>query len=601
MSIGQLSAVIEAPTQGTYHSGVSPEDRAWELLAPALAGRSRVRVSLDRGKNYPARCEQDLRARRPAAPAAVMVYSLAGTASTIFLDLDSSRGGVDAVTKDAEGLREWLGRNGAQWVEDVSPSGGRHLYLPLVEAIPFTEARDFVEALELRFTTIDPSPHRSVASGCCRVPGSAHRTGGVQKLTQVIGEAILAVSERNAPDVWGTLWRETAELRARINQPATPALGEIDRGQLIGLSSQVLRIAREGAYDHARYRSPSEARMAVIAGAVRQGLTVTDIQQKMLTGAWPALAGLYAKYAPGTRLTVLSREWRRAQEFIALSLQKGTVGGAQKSVYKSDTSNNKTQGEHPTTHSEFLKAWSRARSVCERRLTGSKDNLGLRMMLRALEEASSKTGTRDISFGVRAHALATGAHPSTVAAQLQMLSEMDAPLIRKVATGRGRDADTYELQLPDVGDLSPNRRRKVHAVRPAFRELGLPAAFVYEELENSGDPLQTSDLVEATGLGRSTTHRALETLASWGLARWNKTGWVLGSACLKACAELLGVIEAVIRQQSLYKKQRVRWHAWLESRQHHPGQVAEADEEYPYWLFEPDDPTLFEMTAESRV
>lgn len=591
MSIGQPSAVIEAPTQGTYHSGVSPEDHAWELLAPALAGRSRVRVSLDRGKNYPARCEQDLRPRRPTAPAAVMVYSLAGMASTIFLDLDSSRGGVDAVTKDAEGLRDWLGRNGAQWVEDISPSGGRHLYLPLAEEIPFTEARNFVEALERRFATIDPSPHRSVASGCCRVPGSTHRAGGAQKLTQAIGEAVLAVSERNAPDVWGRLWQETAELRASSNQAVTPALREIDHGRLIGLSSQVLRIAREGTYDHARYRSPSEARMAVIAGSVRQGLTVTDIQQKMLTGAWPALAGLYAKYAPRTRFAILSREWRRAQEFIATTVQKEGIGESQRRVSKSDTSNNKTQGGHPTTHGEFLNAWSQARSRCERSLMGSKDNLGLRMMLRALEEASAKTGTREISFGVRAHALATGAHPSTVAAQLQTLSEMDAPLIRKVSTGRGRDADTYELQLPYVADPPPKRRHKVHAVRPAFRELGLPAAFVYEELENSRAPLQASDLVQATGLGKSTIHRALENLASWGLARWVKKGWVLGPACLKACAELLGVIEAVIRQQSLYKKQRERWHAWLESRQHHPGHIPEADEEYPYWLFEPDDPT----------
>lgn len=590
MSIGQLPAVIEAPTQVTYHSGVSPEDRAWELLAPALAGRNRVRVSLDRGENYPARCEQDLRARRPAAPAAVMVYSLAGMASTIFLDLDSSRGGANAVTKDTERLRDWLGRNGAQWVEDVSPSGGRHLYLPLAEAIPFTEARDFVEALERRFTTLDPSPHRSVASGCCRVPGSTHRSGGVQKLTQVIGEAILAVSERNGPDVWNRLWTQTAELRTANDQLSMSVPEEIDHSQRIGLSSQVLRIARDGIYDHARYRSPSEARMAVIAGSVRQGLAMTDVQQKMLTGAWPALAGLYAKYTPRTRLSVLSREWRRAQEFIALSLQRGAVEHAQKSVYRSDTSNNKTRGEHPTADSEFLKAWSQARSARERDLRGSRDNLGLRMMLRALEEASAKTGTREISFGVRAHALAIGVHPSTVAAYLQILSEMDRPLVRKISAGRGRDADTYELTLPEVRDVSQGRRRKVHAVRPAFRELGLPAAFVYEELENSTGPLQTSELVKATGLGRSTTHRALETLASWGLAQWGKNGWVLGTACLKACAELLGVIEAVIRQQSLYKKQRVRWHAWLESRQRLPGQIAEADEEYPYWLFEPDDP-----------
>ncbi|WP_159701315.1 helix-turn-helix domain-containing protein [Arthrobacter sp. 18067] len=518
-----------------------------------------------------------------------MVYSLAGMASTIFLDLDTNRGGVQAVTKDAERLRTWFGHNGAQWVEDVSPNGGRHLYLPLAEAIPFTEARDFVEALERRFTTIDPSPHRSVASGCCRVPGSTHRTGGVQKLTQVVGEAILAVSERNAPVVWARLWADTTELRTSRNQLEPYVPEEIDSDQLVGLSSQVLRIAREGIYDQARYRSPSEARMAVIAGAVRQGMTVTDVQQKMLTGAWPALAGLYSKYAPGTRSSVLAREWRKAHEFIARSLRRGSGRSTQRNVHRSDTSKNKSQGVHAApAHKDFLEAWSKARSALEQRLRGSKDKLGLRMMLRALEEASAKTGTREISFGVRAYALATGAHPSTAAAQLQLLTATPGAPIRKISDGRGRDADTYELTLPEVSNVLPGRRRRVHAVRPAFRELGLPAAFVYEELENAQTPLRVAELVQATGLGRSTIHQALETLASWGLARWKSLGWVVGSACLKVCAEVLGVIEAVIRQQALYKKQRARWHAWLESRQH-PGLIPEVIEEYPYWLFEPDE------------
>lgn len=588
MSISGLQPLKEAPTLGTYQLGVSPEDRAWELLASALAGRNRIRVSRDRGKNYPARTERSLPARRPSAPAAVMVYSLAGMASTIFLDLDTGAGGADEVTREAEGLRSWLGKHGAQWVEDISPSGGRHLYVPLVEEIPFHEARAFVEALAVRFPSLDPSPHRSVASGCCRVPGSTHRSGGVQQLTHVIGEAFLAVAERNPRSIWTALWEDIADLRA-IRQESESASAEssppLDPEQTAGLSARVLRIARDGIYDQSRYRTPSEARMAVVAGATRAGLTVADIQQKMLSGAWPALAGLYAKYTPQSRVAALTREWGRARQLVAKEPLKTRDQMTSKSVRRSDTSRIKSQGG-ATEHRAFLKAWSEARARMELRFQGLREGLGLRMMLRALEEASSKTGSRELSFGVRALALATGIHQSTAAAQLQTLAAMDGALIRKTASARGREADTYQLILPEQQPAGSRPRHRVHAVRPAFRELGLPAAFVYESLEHAGEALRVFEIIGVTGIGRSTVHEALETLASWGLARWTVNGWVLGAASLKTCAELLGVIEIVMQQQGLYARQRRIWHAWLENRQT-PGRIVLPDEIYPYWLFEP--------------
>jgi hypothetical protein len=515
-----------------------------------------------------------------------MVYSLTGMASTIFLDLDTGAGGVDTVSREAEGLRSWLGQHGAQWVEDISPSGGRHLYVPLVEEIPFHEARDFVEALALRFPSLDPSPHRSVASGCCRVPGSTHRSGGVQQLTHVIGDAFLAVSERNPRSIWAALWEDVADLRAiRRDEVAGAESSPMDPEQTSGLSARVLRIARDGIYDPSRYRTPSEARMAVVAGATRAGLTVADIQQKMLSGAWPALAGLYAKYTPQSRATTLAKEWGRARQLIGEEPLKPGSQMTLKSVHRSDTSRIKSQGG-ATENSSFLKAWSEARAQMELRFQGLREGLGLRMMLRALEEASAKTGARELSFGVRALSLATGTHQSTAAAQLQTLAAMDGALIRKTAAARGREADTYQLILPEQQPVRSRPRYRVHAVRPAFRELGLPAAFVYESLEQAREALRVPEIIGATGIGRSTVHEALETLASWGLARWTVEGWVLGTASLKTCAELLGVIETVMQQQGLYTRQRRIWHAWLENRQP-PGRIVLPDETYPYWLFEP--------------
>jgi len=49
--------------------------------------------------------------------------------------------------------------------------------------------------------------------------------------------------------------------------------------------------------------------------------------------------------------------------------------------------------------------------------------------------------------------------------------------------------DLYQLRIPDeIADRAPRvawRPGKLHALRPVFRELGHPAAFVYEALEQA--------------------------------------------------------------------------------------------------------------------
>ena len=58
-----------------------------------------------------------------------------------------------------------------------------------------------------------------------------------------------------------------------------------------------------------------------------------------------------------------------------------------------------------------------------------------------------------------------------------------------VEQGRGTKGDLYMLTVPeDVKAAAEDltwQKGKIHALRPVFRELGLPAAFVYEALEHS--------------------------------------------------------------------------------------------------------------------
>ena len=59
-----------------------------------------------------------------------------------------------------------------------------------------------------------------------------------------------------------------------------------------------------------------------------------------------------------------------------------------------------------------------------------------------------------------------------------------------------------------------NEAGKIHALRPAFRDLGLPAAFVYEALEHAKTAPSSFDVAQQSGLARSTVYSALQVLAA---------------------------------------------------------------------------------------
>jgi len=123
-----------------------------------------------------------LTARLPAAPAAVPIYSGAGDTRVLVVDLDASRGGVDAVRRDATAIGDLVGVAGGRVISDESPSGGMHVYVPLEEPIGFHDARDLALALATRTPTMDPTPNQNLSDGLIRPPGSAHPAGGHQVL-----------------------------------------------------------------------------------------------------------------------------------------------------------------------------------------------------------------------------------------------------------------------------------------------------------------------------------------------------------------------------------------------------------------------------------
>lgn len=228
------------------------------------------------------------------------------------------------------------------------------------------------------------------------------------------------------------------------------------------------------------------------------------------------------------------------------------------------------------------------------------------MVLRALGEAAHMTASRFIEFGDRSIAVATGLDHTTVGSHLRALRTENDPLVTLVEQGRGTKGDLYMLTVPEevktaAEDLSW-RKGKIHALRPVFRELGLPAAFVYEALEHSPG-LATAEIVKATRLSRTAVSEALEVLAAWNMvARDPVRAWsVVAATSLKELAEHFGVLEAVATQLHKYRIERILWKEWLSKNVNTVAEMLSPGEDYPWEMFEgpPDDWALADMAFTS--
>lgn len=108
------------------------------------------------------------------------------------------------------------------------------------------------------------------------------------------------------------------------------------------------------------------------------------------------------------------------------------------------------------------------------------------------------------------------------------------------------------------------RKGKIHSIRPVFRALGDTAALVYEAIERRRHTITTSDIITITGIGRTAVEKALTTMAGLGMITRRSGTWNTTSCNLTKLAAQLDVLDVISDQISLHRKQRARWHAWLE-------------------------------------
>ncbi len=227
------------------------------------------------------------------------------------------------VGTQAEALADLVARCGGQVLADVSPSGGRHVYVLFAAPLPWLELRDVARAMALRFPSIDTAPISSLG-GQISPPGSRHKSGGWRVLSMPPEDVRGAVEHPNGPEVWAALLAElAAELRrieldpactkfadeAEMDDTGVPWLPRL--GGRAPLGADLKRVARSGRWDRSRYPGRSEARMAVLGAAAARGWRLAEVQAAIASGAWKGLAGLYERWDRNT-----SERGHGASEFL---------------------------------------------------------------------------------------------------------------------------------------------------------------------------------------------------------------------------------------------------------------------------------------------
>jgi len=555
----------------------------WAALTPLLAGRPVVRESRDGGRNYHAKWQRPLTGRvLLSVPAAVPIYSAAGDTRVLVVDLDCSRGGRGQVLRDAAAIRRLVTASGGRLISDGSPSGGVHLYVPLAEPVGFYQARDVAKALAARAPSMDVTPNLGLTNGLIRPPGSRHRSKGFQVLHGPLKEAVALARVGNPPVVWQRLSTELAPELAALMAPPDTTASPTDlqgddgrhvprRGGVRELAADYLRIATTGVYDTGRYPTPSHARQAVITAAVWAGHDLSSVLGRLHAGRWPGLRAFYTRYrTAATRRQALTGDFRKAAALVTAAKAHRQTQNLVRQSPTSEPDTHRGVPEHGETNRNtqsefrFLRTWQSAMALAELDDPGRAGWMTARMVLRAVGQAARMSGSRYVHFGTRSLSIGAGVDHTTVAAHLRALREGPDALIELIDGNRGVDGDLYELVLParyaDRAGRRDWRGGKLHALRPVFLELGIPAALVYEALEHAKEPLTSFDLTASVGLSRSAVYEALETLAAFHLAAQRRGRWVLvASTSLTALAEQLGVAETIHRQVMRHRTERAAY------------------------------------------
>ncbi len=264
---------------------------------------------------------------RPDAPWAVYLTDQAGSFRLLAFDFDAAKGDPAA---DAAVLCGWLEHAGlAHLLTRSGPSGGRHVWLALAEAVDAGAVDTLARLARARLPSLDIAPLSNPVTGCVRPPGSPHRAGGSS--TVLAGDlAVLATPTATAADVTSLVEVLAAghqpEPLAPLADPGAPLpTDRAGRLYLPGVRRQLPAGSVQALQVDAAAVDANTVLCRVLNGAAAARWRCADIA--VLVAHSPGLEHVRSQgqgpgmprrvRSPGESRAVLARQWDRAVRWVA--------------------------------------------------------------------------------------------------------------------------------------------------------------------------------------------------------------------------------------------------------------------------------------------
>ena len=263
---------------------------------------------------------------RPDAPWAVYLTDQAGGFRLLAFDFDAAKGDPAADTALLCGWLEYAGL--PHLLTRSGPSGGRHVWLALADAVDAAVVDTLARLVRARLTSLDIAPLSNPVTGCVRPPGAPHRAGGSS--TVLAGDpATLAAPTATAADVARLVEVLAAGHQPDPVAPLDPAAplptDRAGRLYLPGVRRQLPAGSVQALEVDAAAVDANRVLCRVLNGAAAARWRCADIA--VLVARSPGLEHVRSQgqgpgvprrvRSPGESRAVLARQWDRAVRWVA--------------------------------------------------------------------------------------------------------------------------------------------------------------------------------------------------------------------------------------------------------------------------------------------
>ncbi len=569
---------------------------AWRLTRQ-LSPRRQVRVAATDADGtlnaYPPHLVRAVDGPAPDAPWAIYLTDERHDYRLLAFDFDAKTDGAATAAHEAATQLAHVAK--AAGLDPVicqsGPSGGRHVWCALAEAIPAQLVRPLARLAKALWPQLDLSPINNPATGCVRPPGAPHREGG--RSTVLHGDLDALTSPRGTAAQVAELH---ALLAARVNTAADAITGptaavDLDSRRhpwIPGPKRQLSSAARVALLtdatvpqlDAERDGSASAVLWRVLTGAAAAHWQLDDVQALLDA---PGLEHVRTRRRPSgprvarskdERHAVLHRQWQRAVAHVAAGRRPA-----------GDDPTFPTRAAAIAEHIEHVQAradaspgrWSAGGGPADRRVLDV-------LCLLALEAV-----TATVEADIRRVALLAGVGRETARTALLRLSgdgwiirtkaaegpnaahwkiEGEAVIHTDIATARSQVAHAAR-HTPATATAARNalllhlRDRTTAATHDAFTPaaLGFHAGNVYARCTTT--PATLDELSWRTGTDARELHAILHGLVAAGLLEGTRDGWRRADEDRRdQVAEICGTAGLLATRAAAYATERELWAWW---------------------------------------